>query len=79
MKPSLGHEVLRELHYLEQGSGQVVISVHGGLADYREWLPAAQFLLPGYRTITYSRGTHDMCSEYPAECAAAILEFVRKH
>jgi non-heme chloroperoxidase len=43
-----------ELHYLDRGRGEPIVFVHGGLADYREWGPVAD-LLPGYRTITYSR------------------------
>ncbi len=28
-----------ELHYLEQGQGDSLVLLHGGLADYREWGP----------------------------------------
>jgi pimeloyl-ACP methyl ester carboxylesterase len=43
------------LHYTEHGSGAPVVFVHGGLADYREWLPTAGHLPEGYRSFTYSR------------------------
>lgn len=44
-----------ELHYVDCGKGVPVVFVHGGLADYREWLPTATALPAGYRTIAYSR------------------------
>jgi pimeloyl-ACP methyl ester carboxylesterase len=42
------------LKYIERGDGAPIIFVHGGLADYREWIPVAE-QLDGYRTIVYSR------------------------
>jgi non-heme chloroperoxidase len=44
-----------DLHVLDRGAGTPVVFVHGGLADYSEWLPAAAALPPGYRTLLYSR------------------------
>jgi pimeloyl-ACP methyl ester carboxylesterase len=44
-----------ELHYTDQGSGTPIVFIHGGLADYREWLPVVEKLPAGYRAITYSR------------------------
>jgi hypothetical protein len=44
-----------EIHYLIHGSGQPIVFVHGGLADYREWGPVAEQLSTQYRTIVYSR------------------------
>jgi pimeloyl-ACP methyl ester carboxylesterase len=44
-----------ELHYLDRGSGEPIVFVHGGLVDYREWGPVAAQLRDRYRTITYSR------------------------
>ena len=44
-----------ELHYLDQGKGVPVILVHGGLEDYRAWLPQMEPFSQRYRTIAYSR------------------------
>lgn len=44
-----------QLHYTDRGEGVPIIFVHGGLADYREWLPTVEKLPLGYRAITYSR------------------------
>jgi non-heme chloroperoxidase len=44
-----------ELHFLDRGAGVPIVFVHGGLADYREWLPTAEALPAGYRMVTYSR------------------------
>ncbi|MEX2150942.1 MAG: alpha/beta hydrolase [Steroidobacteraceae bacterium] len=44
-----------ELHYRVQGNGPAVVFVHGGLADYREWLPVMEPLKGRYTTIAYSR------------------------
>ena len=45
----------RELHYIEQGHGQPVIFIHGGLDDYRCWQFQADYFSKKYRTISYSR------------------------
>ncbi|RIK44642.1 MAG: hypothetical protein DCC55_01900 [Chloroflexi bacterium] len=44
-----------ELHYVEQGQGDPVILVHGGLSDYREWGPQMARFAPHYRVIAYSQ------------------------
>lgn len=44
-----------ELHYLATGSGPPIVFVHGGLADYREWLPVMESLNGRYTTVAYSR------------------------
>jgi pimeloyl-ACP methyl ester carboxylesterase len=44
-----------ELNYLDQGKGVPVILVHGGLEDYRTWLPQMNAFSQRYRTIAYSR------------------------
>ena len=45
----------RELHYIEQGHGQPVIFIHGGLDDYRCWQFQTDYFSKKYRTILYSR------------------------
>ena len=44
-----------ELHYIEEGSGPPVVFVHGGLQDYRQWLPQLDRFSTHYRVILYSR------------------------
>lgn len=44
-----------DLHYVERGSGEPIVFVHGSLVDYREWAPVAEQLAGEYRTVTYSR------------------------
>ena len=44
-----------ELNYLDQGTGVPVVLVHGGLEDYRTWLPQIGPFSRSYRTIAYSR------------------------
>lgn len=44
-----------ELAYVEAGKGETVIFVHGGLQDYRMWLPHLPKFAEHYRAIAYSR------------------------
>ena len=46
------------LSYVEQGRGDPVILVHGGMQDYRLWLPHLKALSTHYRVIAYSRRNH---------------------
>ncbi len=47
-----------ELHYVERGEGQPVVFVHGGLGDFRTWLPQIESFSPHYRAVSYSRRAH---------------------
>jgi pimeloyl-ACP methyl ester carboxylesterase len=47
-----------ELHYIEQGQGEVVILLHGGQGDYRAWPSLIEALAPRYHVISYSRRYH---------------------
>jgi len=47
-----------ELHYVEQGQGDPVVFVHGGLGDFRTWLPQVATFSERYRAIAYSRRAH---------------------
>jgi pimeloyl-ACP methyl ester carboxylesterase len=44
-----------ELHYTDQGGGPPVVFVHGGLQDYRQWVPQLARFAQEYRVILYSR------------------------
>ena len=47
-----------ELHYIEEGRGEPVIFVHGGLGDFRTWGPQMAPFAAHYRAISYSRRAH---------------------
>jgi pimeloyl-ACP methyl ester carboxylesterase len=47
-----------ELTYVEQGTGDAVVFVHGALGDYRDWLELLPVFAHHYRTIVYSRRRH---------------------
>ena len=44
-----------ELTYIQQGTGEPLILLHGGQADYRSWLPHLPAFSTKFRTIAYSR------------------------
>jgi non-heme chloroperoxidase len=44
-----------DLHYVEQGHGVGVVFVHGGMADFRSWLPQVPVFAERYRAVSYSR------------------------
>lgn len=44
-----------ELHYIEQGQGDPVVLLHGGQADYRNWLDQMDRLSQANRVIAYSQ------------------------
>ena len=44
-----------ELHYTEIGTGPPIVTVHGGLADYRLWGPLSETLSRNFRVVSYSR------------------------
>jgi hypothetical protein len=58
-----GQEELNELRlsddyrlaYLEYGSGEPVVLIHGALSDYRDWLLQVEELRRDYRVIVPSR------------------------
>ena len=67
-----------ELHYLERGRGEVVVFVHGGLGDYREWAPAIGPFSQRYRVVAYSRrydypNTNPKMTDYSAVTDAKDL------
>jgi pimeloyl-ACP methyl ester carboxylesterase len=44
-----------ELHYLERGTGQPLVLIHGGLGDYRSWDHQLPALSQHFRVVSYSR------------------------
>lgn len=64
-----------ELHYVERGEGVPVIFVHGGLGDFRTWLPQVETFGDRYRAISYSRRAH-YPNPWPHDYTAAIIDHV---
>lgn len=46
------------LSYVEQGSGDPVVFVHGSVGDYRDWLDHVALVAGSYRAVAYSRRAH---------------------
>lgn len=47
-----------KLHYIERGSGEPLILLHGGQGDYRTWPAQMEAFSSRYRVISYSRRYH---------------------
>ncbi len=43
------------IHYIDKGSGEPVVYIHGGFEDYRTFEPQLEAFSKNYRAITYSR------------------------
>ena len=44
-----------EFHYIEKGSGDPLIFIHGTLGDYRVWIPRVEEYSKNFKVIAYSR------------------------
>jgi pimeloyl-ACP methyl ester carboxylesterase len=44
-----------EIHYIEQGSGEPLIFIHGTIGDYRAWLSRMEPYSEDYHVVSYSR------------------------
>ncbi len=73
-----------QLHYIEQGRGEPVVLVHGGLSDYRMWEGQMEPFAEKYRVIAYSRryaypnqDTDDAVGYTVAVHAADLAAFIR--
>lgn len=44
-----------KLHYMEKGTGNPIIFIHGGVGDYRAWVPRMKTYSKDSKVITYSR------------------------
>jgi pimeloyl-ACP methyl ester carboxylesterase len=65
-----------ELHYVEQGQGDSVVFVHGGLGDFRTWLPQVASFSGRYHAIAYSRRAH-YPNAWPADYTRADMHACR--
>lgn len=50
------------LHYIEHGTGEPLVFIHGSLGDYRSWKDQFDFFAGYFHVIAYSRRYH-----YPGE------------
>jgi pimeloyl-ACP methyl ester carboxylesterase len=73
-----------KLSYIEKGSGEPVVFVHGAVSDFRTWLEQFNALANDYRVISYSRRGHypndaeTDDSEYTRDAHAAdLIEFLK--
>jgi non-heme chloroperoxidase len=64
------------LTYVEQGSGQPVVLVHGSLADYTYWEQSDQLRLlsAGYRVLAYSRRYNYPNRNEPGDAHSPMVE-----
>ena len=62
-----------DLHYVEQGEGDPVVFVHGGMADFRSWLPQVPVFAAHYRVVSYSRRAF-YPNEVPTDYDAAMQQ-----
>lgn len=60
-----------DLAYMEQGTGDAVILVHGGLGDLRSWMFQMEPFAQHYRVISYSRRYH-----FPNRSAGQASEYL---
>lgn len=44
-----------KLHYIEKGSGEPIIFIHGTVGDYRAWIPRVEAFSNDYAVVAYSR------------------------
>jgi non-heme chloroperoxidase len=51
-----------KLAYIEQGSGEAIVFIHGAVSDFRTWTEQFNAFSKDYRVISYSRRSH-----YPNE------------
>lgn len=61
-----------QLNYIEKGSGEAVIFVHGAVSDFRTWTEQIDAFSENYRAISYSRRYHQ-----PYEKADETVEYSR--
>ncbi len=60
----------QDFYYIELGSGDGVIFVHGSMGDYRAWQPQLEAFSRGFRAVAYSRRYH-----YPNEWRGSGLDY----
>ena len=72
------------LNYIEKGSGEAVIFIHGAVSDFRTWIEQIDAFSENYRAISYSRRFHqpnenvNQTAEYSRLSQANdLIEFVK--
>jgi pimeloyl-ACP methyl ester carboxylesterase len=61
------------LNYIEKGSGEAVVFIHGAVSDLRTWLDQIEAFSENYRAISYSRRYYE-----PNEKASETAEYSRE-
>lgn len=61
------------LNYIDEGSGEPIVFIHGGLEDYRTWGAQIDTFSKTYRIITYSRRFN-----FPNQNTEKVKEFSAK-
>ena len=74
IRPKTVHVNGTDLAYIEQGSGDAVVFIHGALGDYRSWVMQRAAFAEHYRVIAYSRRLHwpNAWPEGGHECAIEV-------
>ena len=62
-----------DLAYIEKGTGEPVVFIHGAISDYRMWLSQVEVLSRKYRAVSYSRRHH-----YPNAFFGDASDYTRK-
>ena len=60
------------LAYIEKGTGEPVVFIHGAVSDYRTWSDQFDFFSRNYRVISYSRRYHQ-----PNKCGNGSTNYSR--
>jgi pimeloyl-ACP methyl ester carboxylesterase len=60
------------LPYIEQGSGETIVFIHGAVSDFRTWREQFRAFSNDFRVISYSRRSH-----YPNHPATGDSEYTR--
>lgn len=73
------------LNYVEKGSGETIVFIHGAVSDLRTWMEQIEAFSQNYRVISYSRRYHQPQGkagknpEYsPALHTSDLIEFLRR-
>lgn len=61
------------LSYIEKGSGEPMVFIHGAVSDFRTWIEQFEAFSADYRVISYSRRGH-----YPNDAETGAAQYTRE-